>query len=238
MLQHCENIETLIVDFRCEALRYDEGDILVHRFTASRLLLPKLHTIHLQLTPIENTAIFDFLRTPSLRNLRLDMMEYTHKDLQEAEFQKPLLSFIKASNCEGTLQSFHLQNLSLPAMKLARALLDLPLLTTVILDHRHFDADTFWRRMHYHALKNRRNGDTPLCLPHLQELQTLCVPVDGRAVVMAVAKFLRENREINAFPCAWKVSHQTATQTAIEGELADLEECGVSFQVIPSHRWF
>ncbi|KAF6748511.1 hypothetical protein DFP72DRAFT_1074130 [Ephemerocybe angulata] len=238
MLQHCENLETLGVDFRGEALQYDEDDVLVHKFTASRLLLPKLHTIRLQYTTIENTAILDFLRAPSLRNLRLDM-EYSHAH-QAVEFQKPLLNFIKASNCERTLQSFHLQNLSLPAMKLAHVLLDLPLLTTVIIDHRPLDGETFWRQMHYHALKSRRNGESPLCLPRLQELQTLYVPVDGRAVVRAVAKFLRENREINDFPCTWKVSHRTAMpmQAAIEGKLAELEEYGVSFQILPLHRWF
>ncbi|KAF6761949.1 hypothetical protein DFP72DRAFT_1147765 [Ephemerocybe angulata] len=231
MLQHCENLETLTVDFRGAALQYDEDDILVHKLTASRLLFPKLHTLHLESTP--NIKLVDFLRAPSLRDLRFDM-EYNPEELREVEFQEPLMRFLKVSNCQEKIQSLQLQNLTISALKLARTFLDLPSLTTVIIDRARFDASVFWWQMQLSALTSIKSSDAPRCLPHLRELQTLCMPVEG-PVLRTVAKFLMANKGKNHFPCAWKVSYRPTLRTEdnMEQELAALEECGVSFQVIP-----
>ncbi|KAF5334296.1 hypothetical protein D9611_014159 [Ephemerocybe angulata] len=235
MLQHCENLETLIVDFRGEALQYDEDDIpIVHKIsTESRLVFPNLRTLHLESTP--DIKLLDFLRAPSLRDLRFDM-EYDPEDLEEFEFQEPLMRFLKVSNCQEKLQSLHLQNLTISSIKLARIFLDLPSLTTVIIDRARFDANTFWQQMQHFALKRIGTSDAPRCLPHLRELQTFYMPVEG-PVLRAVAKFLMTNRTMNPLPspCAWKVSYVPTMRTEdnMEQELAALAERCVSFQVVP-----
>ncbi|KAF5311672.1 hypothetical protein D9611_009540 [Ephemerocybe angulata] len=240
MLEHCKNLESLTIDLRGGNVNwYDGNDILVRKFTELRLLLPKVQTIRLE--SASNIEMLDLLRAPSLQDLHFEM-ESGYEDPSEIDFQEPLLRFITASNCQKTLRSLHLRKLVVSATELARTFFKLPSLTGITLDRCRFEESLFWRQMKYFAIRSagrRGSSDDSLCLPHLQELQTLCIPVEG-PLLSAVAKFLKVNREINPLPCSWKVSYRTVmkAEVAVRRDLADLRHDGVSFHVLPSQSFW
>ncbi|KAF6742217.1 hypothetical protein DFP72DRAFT_939401 [Ephemerocybe angulata] len=234
MLQHCQNVESLAIDFRGASLQHDENDTLTQQLAATRLLLPKIHTLYLN--SAANVNILDFLHTPTLRDLHLDM-EYNGYSIpgQPIAFREPLLRFIQASDCQETLISLHMQNLKTDPAELAHTFLNLPFLRKITLDCCRSQTDTFWQHMWRFARKDRESGDSPLCLPLLQELQTLHIPADG-SVFRFVADFIRDSRARNCSPFSWKLSYAQATlpEEAMKQKVVKLERNGVSLQILPS----
>jgi hypothetical protein len=125
-------------------MRYDPDDPFIRHISQFGLLLPKVHTLRLKSHPAESTEFFDFLRTPSLRELDIGFDTRTFLGL--GDLAPTLENFVKNSGCEKTLRTLRLETATTNGEELAAVLLALPFLTHVTLEDFNFKAHAPARR--------------------------------------------------------------------------------------------
>ncbi|KAF6745480.1 hypothetical protein DFP72DRAFT_925843 [Ephemerocybe angulata] len=236
MLQHCKNLEQLVVDVINSQAALDEAAITRQPFPRTGILLPKLRVLHLQRYTAD-LRILDYLVTPALTDLDIEMDGY---ELLRKTYPKPFVvdsikDLQKRSNSQDTVRSLRLYNVHLAPKELVRILAVVPSLTHLTLDRVKFatpgEISGFWR-----SLNNNK------CLAHAQRLEVLRTePAMAEDLFDSMLEFLVERGKGKR--CEVTVSFQGATiPTESDARRAwgwigkdkdmSMEEFGLDFRVV------
>ncbi|KAJ2914140.1 hypothetical protein MD484_g6260, partial [Candolleomyces efflorescens] len=165
VLSHCDNLETLTINFMAASWAYPPND------PGSGILLPKVRTLRLQHLWMSSTDILRSLKAPKL--VELDVEFADDPDLEgkwvNSQF---LLSLINRSKCDATLRTLHLRYARIRSEELANALGSVPLLTHLSLEGIIMEPGASFVDAFGTSLSRRR------VLPKLETLELLRLPPD------------------------------------------------------------
>lgn len=175
MLSNCPNVETLEIRLGGNDIFFNDNEV-----PASRVPLPRLHTLHLRELDNGSVDILNRIRTPILRNLQLGFRSPSPKSRHTADgdFRKTFEQFVKESTGEGTIRSLELKKaFVIPPMELADAIVLLPsLIRLALADFRFAFRDVLCA-----LIKRKMRGDSERggqCFSHLEELELVDYPVE------------------------------------------------------------
>ncbi|RXW25431.1 hypothetical protein EST38_g435 [Candolleomyces aberdarensis] len=173
ILQSCTNVENLTLDFRGSSVAFQDAPLL----REAGLLLPKVRILHLDQIISGAVSSIQALRTPSLVELRISFVTdvihpvaFTNRAYVSDNFASSVLSFVRASGCQGSLRKFRFDSISIPNPQLVAILTNLPFLTHLALDNTFFDPTPFGKYDYVY-------GGSAL-LPCLAVLELLRLPPD------------------------------------------------------------
>ncbi|TEB37451.1 hypothetical protein FA13DRAFT_1770942 [Coprinellus micaceus] len=179
MLEHCRNVETLAICTYGEPMVYGEDDEPLLQRIEAGIYLPKLHTFQHRGGP--DLHLLDHIIVPSIRELDVQVVDIDDFLKPEVgELFSSLYGFItrEGSDAPRTLRNLHLRDIILPVNELSEILRILDSLTTLTLDNVNVNVASLFTVMQRLSTstssRGRPNGP---CLPHLEVLQLLDLPI-------------------------------------------------------------
>lgn len=241
MLPHCHNVQTLKIDIGGNDILSTGDDGSNQQAPASRVLLPRLHTLHLQ--GLGTTCILNHFKTPMLRNLQLafDFRFTGEPPIVDSDFHKTFEQFINDSSCAHTIRSLELKGQVRRVIGMPRVLADA---ITILpsLERLSFSEMTPYLKNLLNALTERvakGSEDGQPCLPCLRDLELLDVPFEmGISPISGLVDSLSSpSLRLTVVYKSFPLDNGTQEEDDLLGAIC---RSGVSVRVIPEERleWY
>ncbi|KAF6760693.1 hypothetical protein DFP72DRAFT_881273 [Ephemerocybe angulata] len=216
MLQHCANLEDLIVEYNSPTVIEDEEG---QRFSPGSINLPNLRSLELRYPLSPQLELLAYIVSPSLVTL---VIEYIPNLLDESI--STIKTFIERSEIKRTLSSFRLHKVSEQPSNFISLFNSMPALTHLTLQSVTLQED-FW-----HTLGKRQR------IRQLERLEVLEVPVaQGQRIIKDIVEFLQTRGRkkcdvIVSFPDP-PISPYEERESLIAGA-GNLEEFDIDLRVV------